>query len=105
LRYSQKPGRSKALHLSVVNEVQASAQADALTILRPYLSELEKDLVRRGRNKAGRGPKNGERSTYAKATGFETMVGWLFLKNPKRLAQLFDQLDEIEQLPNYSLKK
>ena len=94
LRRCQKPGRSKDLHSSVVNEVRAGSQAEALQVLEPLLSELEKDLVRRGRNKAGRGPRSGERSIYAKATGFETMVGWLFLKNPLRLAQLFDYLEE-----------
>ena len=47
----------------------------------------------KGRNKAGRGPKNVDAATYAIATGFETIVGWLFLKNPNRLADLFDLLD------------
>jgi ribonuclease-3 family protein len=30
---------------------------------------------------------------YGRATGFETMVGWLFLNNPVRLAELLDQLE------------
>ena len=30
------------------------------------------------------------------ATGFETLIGWLFLENPVRLAQLFDQLESIQ---------
>ena len=94
LRYCQKPGRSKDLHIAVVAEVKAVAQAKALLNLEPYLSVLEKDLVRRGRNKAGRGPRRGDAAIYAKATGFETMIGWLFLRNPPRLAQLLDRLEE-----------
>ena len=94
LRYCKKPGRAKDLHIAVVGEVRAAAQAKALLNLEPYLSVLEKDLVRKGRNKAGRGPRKGDAAIYAKATGFETMIGWLFLKNPARLAQLLDQLDE-----------
>ena len=31
---------------------------------------------------------------YGKATGFETMVGWLFLQNPSRLAQLLAELED-----------
>ena len=96
LRRCHKPGRSKDLHIAVVAEVKAAAQAKALLELDPYLSFLEKDLVRRARNKAGRGPRNCNAAIYAKATGFETMIGWLFLKNPQRLAQLLDRLDETE---------
>ncbi len=92
LRLCEKPGRSKDLHHAVVSEVKACAQADALILLDPFLTDIEKDYVRRGRNRSGRGPRNVEAATYAKATGFETMVGWLFLKNPLRLAELFEFL-------------
>ena len=94
LRHCGKRARSVDLHLSVVAEVQANAQEIALRRLEPYLTELEKDQVRKGRNKAGQGPRKGEAAIYGKATGFETMVGWLFLKNPARLAQLLDRLEE-----------
>ncbi len=94
LRFCNRPGRSKDLHHAVVSEVKACAQAEALNLLEPFLNDLEKDLVRRGRNRSGRGPRKGDAATYAMATGFETMVGWLFLKNPLRLAQLLDKLQE-----------
>ena len=93
LRYCSTARRSKDLHNAVVNEVNASSQAKAISKIEPYLTDLEKDFLRRGRNKAGRGPKNIDAATYAIATGFETIVGWLFLKNPNRLADLFDLLD------------
>ena len=93
LRYCSRPMRSKELHNAVVKEVNASSQARAIKDIEPYLTDIEKDLLRKGRNKAGRGPKNVDAATYAIATGFETIVGWLFLKNPNRLADLFDLLD------------
>ena len=99
LRHCRKPGRSEALHLSVVSEVKADAQACALERLNPHLSQIERDLIRKGRNRSGRGPRKGSSATYAKATGFETMIGWLFLKNPERLAQLLDLLEETEPDP------
>ena len=61
--------------------MNASSQAMAITKLEPFLTDTEKDFLRKGRNKAGRGPKNVDAGTYAIATGFETIVGWLFLKN------------------------
>lgn len=80
----------------MVAEVKADAQAAVLERLEPLLNDQEIDLVRRGRNRAGRGPRRGEASVYGRATGFETMVGWLFLQNPARLAELLDRLDETE---------
>ena len=63
----------------------------------PSLSLLlepeELDWVRRGRNACGRGPRRGDPSVYGRASGFETMVGWLYLNHPERLQQLFHHLD------------
>ena len=78
--------------------MRADAQALALERLEPWLEDAERDLVRRGRNRAGRGPRNADAATYGQATGFETMVGWLFLHNPDRLAQLLDQLESADHL-------
>ncbi len=94
LRYCNSPMRSKDLHNAVVNEVNASSQAKVIKKIEPYLTDTEKDFIRRARNKAGKGPKNVDAATYAIATGFETIVGWLFLKDPNRLADLFDLLDQ-----------
>ncbi|MAV12501.1 MAG: ribonuclease III [Cyanobium sp. MED843] len=94
LRFCRSPGRADVLHRSVVAEVCAEAQAEALRQLEPVLREQERDLVRRGRNRAGRGPKRSDAAVYGLATGFETMVGWLYLNDPARLAELFDHLDQ-----------
>ena len=82
----------------MVAAVCADAQAEALDRLerRGLLGEEELEQVRRGRNRAGRGPRRGESGIYGRATGFETMVGWLFLRNPSRLAQLLDQLEDAD---------
>ena len=61
-----------------------------------YLTEVERKFVRRGRNRVGRGFRKVNIAIYGKATGFETLIGWLFLKNPTRLAQLLDRLEQIE---------
>lgn len=96
LRHCRQAGQTALLHAAVVAEVRAEAQARALERLDPLLSPQERDWVRRGRNRAGRGPRGGDPGRYGQATGFETMVGWLFLRNPQRLAQLLAQLDSPE---------
>jgi ribonuclease-3 family protein len=98
LQCCQAPGRPADLHNRVMARVQAGAQAQALTQLRPHLRPEELEMVRRGRNRAGRGPRSQEASLYGQATGFETMVGWLFLQDPRRLAELLDHLEETDPL-------
>ena len=93
LRYCRRPGRSADLHNAVVAEVRAEAQATALARLDRELNEPERDLVRRGRNRAGRGPRSCNPSVYGQATGFETLIGWLYLHDPNRLTRLLNLLD------------
>ena len=100
LRHGSRPGRSDDLHRAVVADVRADAQSRLLSWLEErelLCSEL--DLVRRGRNSAGRGPRRADAAVYGRATGFETMVGWLFLNNPARLAELFDHLEQAGSNP------
>ncbi len=93
LRHVHFPLKSKDLHLSVVNEVKAEAQANSLDDIKHLLNSFEIDLIRRARNKTKRFPKSADPSIYSKATGFETLIGWLFLKDPKRLSKLFEYLE------------
>ena len=93
LRYIHFPLKSKELHLSVVNEVKAKAQSKSLSQIEYLLNESELDLIRRARNKSKRPPKSTDPSEYSRATGFETLIGWLFLKDPQRLSKLFEHLE------------
>jgi ribonuclease-3 family protein len=96
VRRCRTPARSHDLHGQVVAAVRADAQARALGRLDGLLSQAERDLVRRGRNRAGRGPRHGDPAAYALATGFEALLGWLFLHDPPRLVELLDHLEEID---------
>ena len=93
LRYVHYPLKSKELHLSVVNEVKAKSQSNSLSQIEHLLSDNEIDLIRRARNKTKRYPKSSDPTVYSRATGFETLIGWLFLKDPKRLSTLFESLE------------
>ena len=93
LRYVHFPLKSKELHLSVVNEVKAKSQSKSLSQIEHLLNDNEMDLIRRARNKSKKCPKSSDPTVYSRATGFETLIGWLFLKNPQRLSTLFEYLD------------
>ena len=97
LNYIHMPIKSKELHLNVVNEVKANTQVKYLKLIEPLLKASEIDLIRRARNKTKRCPKSIDPSVYAQATGFETLIGWLFLKEPKRLSKLFEYLENQKQ--------
>ena len=93
LRHVHFPLKSKELHLSVVNEVKAKSQSNSLSQIEHLLNKNEIDLIRRARNKTKKYPKSSNPTIYSRATGFETLIGWLFLKDPQRLSILFEYLE------------
>ena len=93
LKYVHFPLKSKELHLTVVNEVKANFQSKSLSQIEHLLNDNEIDLIRRARNKTKRYPKSSDPTIYSRATGFETLIGWLFLKDPQRLSNLFEYLE------------
>ena len=93
LRHIHIPLKSRDLHLSVVNEVKAQAQSKSLDEIEHLLNSFEINLIRRARNKTKRFPKSSDPVIYSRATSFEALVGWLFLKDPKRLSKFFEYLE------------
>jgi ribonuclease-3 family protein len=69
------------LHKQSISYVKAKSQSDTIHRMLEDLSAEEQDVVRRGRNaKSGTIPKNADVTEYKYATGFETLVGYLYLK-------------------------
>lgn len=91
--FLQPPKRIQAFHQQVVNQVRAERQAYQVQRLMPLLTEAEQDLLRRGRNASSRGPRRVDSQIYQQSTGFEALVGYLYLTNPSRLADLLSALD------------
>ena len=78
------------LHIEAIKHVKAQAQAEILEKLQDFLTEEEKEIVRRTRNTENHHlPKNANSSDYMYATAFEGLIGYLYLTNQK------DRLDEI----------
>ena len=69
------------LHKSSVRFVKAETQARMVEALAEELTEEEKEVFRRGRNANSHTvAKNASRGDYRKATGFEALMGYLYLK-------------------------
>lgn len=82
---------NKALHRQAVAQVTAPAQAAFVGAILPLLSEEEAAVYKRGRNaNSHAAPKSATPGQYARATGLETLFGWLWLTGQKeRLNELF----------------
>ena len=80
----------KKLHQETSSMVQASAQSEMMRALQPLLTEEEHAVYRRGRNAKSVSPaKNQSLTDYRRATGFEALMGYLYLKKDwKRLLDL-----------------
>ena len=86
------------LHKEASSLVKAASQADFIDILEDALTEEEKAVYKRGRNASPHTvPKNADLLDYKKATGFEAVLGYLYLQqNMQRAIELvklgFDRL-------------
>ncbi|MDY3972237.1 MAG: ribonuclease III domain-containing protein [Clostridia bacterium] len=80
------------LHKKTVQYVKAHAQANSIDAMLPHLTEDETAVYKRGRNaKSNTTPKNADMADYRKATGFEALIGFLYLSGEnERLHELMN---------------
>ena len=94
-----KKGLAKVedLQKSAITYVSAKGQASILTNLldNNILTEEEIEIVKRGRNyKRSSHPKHTDIVTYKYSTGFEALIGYLYLSNNKeRLTEILNQIE------------
>jgi ribonuclease-3 family protein len=68
-------------HRQASRLVNASAQSEMMGILEPLLTEEELSVYKRGRNaKSYTSAKHASVVDYRRATGFEALIGYLYLK-------------------------
>ena len=69
------------LHLETSALVNAGTQSKMMRVLQEHLSEEEHAVYKRGRNAKSVSPaKNQSVTDYRRATGFEALLGYLYLK-------------------------
>lgn len=79
-----------------VEYVSAKSQVKILNSLieQNFLTEEEIDIVKRGRNnKKDNHPKNTDIITYKLSTGFEALLGDLYLNNKERLEEILNLIE------------
>ena len=70
----------KAPSVEALKYVTAPAQCEALEKMSPFLTEDETDMFKRGRNSVHSGvPRHATPSQYRRATGLETLFGYLYM--------------------------
>lgn len=85
-----------SLHKHTVRYVRAGAQARSISAMLGCLTEEETAVYKRGRNaKSYTMPKNADIADYRKATGFEALIGFLYLsEETDRLNELMNMAYE-----------
>lgn len=86
------------MHVESIKYVKAGSQAKAVKELIEinFLTDDEREIVRRGRNTQNHHlPKNASLEDYSYSTGFEALIGYLFLnKNEKRIKEIIKKVVE-----------
>ena len=84
------------LHLKVVSFVKAHAQSEFMKQIEGLLTEEEMAVFKRGRNTKSSVPKNADVQEYRMATGFEAVIGYLYItEQSERLNYILDEIIKI----------
>ncbi|WMM25548.1 ribonuclease III domain-containing protein [Tissierella sp. MB52-C2] len=86
------------LHKATIEYVKAKAQANIVHMLEDTLTEEEQTIVKKGRNaKSHTIPKNANMIDYKYATGFEALIGYLYLKRrDERISEMFEMISNMD---------
>ena len=78
------------MHKNAIKYTSAKSQSEIVDSIMPILTDTEIEYYKRGRNSGGtHKPKNSSLNDYRKATGFESLIGYLYLiKNNDRLDEI-----------------
>ncbi len=85
------------IHVKAIRYVKAKSQAYIMHEIEKHLEEEEAAVYKRGRNaKSSTIPKNADVRDYRMATGFEALIGYLYLVgNKERLEFIFNECIKI----------
>jgi ribonuclease-3 family protein len=86
------------LHKNAVLYVKAESQAKIVKHLEDEFTEEEMRIIKRGRNaKSATIPKNAKLIDYKYATGFEALLGYLYIsRNTNRINEIFEEIKKMD---------
>lgn len=82
------------MHKINTSLVCAAFQCELLDVLQNHLTENEIDIVRRGRNIQISSARKISQKLHRLATGFEALIGYLYLNDKERLSFVFKIIDD-----------
>lgn len=88
------PAKTKDLHHKTIGMVRASFQAQLVSFIDIYLTDPEREIIKRGRNvKSGHIPAHTDVITYRYSTAFEALIGYLYLSGQQdRMKELLHKV-------------
>ncbi len=89
------------MHKINTSLVCAAFQCELLDVLEEHLSVSESDLVRRGRNIQISSARKVSQKLHRLATGFEVLIGYLYLNDKDRLHFIFKIIDDYINTMNF----
>ena len=90
-----KVQKQDLMHKLSTKYVCASKQAEILNEILKYLKEDELDVQKRGRNLKITINKRNNPQIHSLATSFETLIGYLYLNNEKRLDEILKIIENL----------
>lgn len=85
---------SKTLHKLTIEKVNGEFQGELLKKIEEFLTEEEKDLIRRGKNLPTSSARKISHNVHSQATGFEVLIGYNYIHNKTRLNELYEIIDK-----------
>ncbi len=85
---------AKTLHEITTAKVKMSFQAHLLNIFENFLTEDEREITRRARNLSIPVGRRNCQNEYRQATAFETLIGWWYLNDKKRLNYILNLIED-----------
>lgn len=89
------------VHVKTVSYVKAKAQSEYMKIIIDDLEDDEMAIFKRGRNSKSHTPKNSDVADYRWATGFEALIGYLYLcEKEEKLNYILSKIVKYEEDKN-----
>ena len=90
-----KTQNSKTMHKLTIEKVNGEYQGELLKKLEEFLTDEEKELVRRAKNIPTSSARKISPAVHSSATAFEVLIGFNYINNKKRLEEIYSLIDKI----------
>ena len=89
-----KTQNSKTMHKLTIEKVNGEYQGELLDKLEEFLTDKEKELIRRAKNIPTSSSRKISHAIHSAATGFEVLIGYNYINNKKRLSELYSIIEK-----------